>query len=346
MTEPLVTVIIPVYNVEKYLDRCVESVVGQTYRNLEILLIDDGSPDNCPAMCDAWAQRDSRIQVTHQKNAGVGMARNAGIEKASGDYLYLLDSDDYIAPETIGACCRAALEEKADVVVFGLKSLDKNGKTRLTAKSDKRKCYGSAEVREVFIPGMVGANPETGWCLGPWMNFGAILMSANLIRRANWKCVSEKEYISDDLYSILTLYSYVERAVVLPDVFYYYCENEASLTRSYRKDRFLRLKDSYQKFLSLCEACDYNSVISREITALFVSYTIAVAKQTVNAPIAFSRRLALLREIVSDELLQEILKETRFHKRNWQRRLLEYAWRHQFTLLIYLLLKLRSKIRR
>ena len=343
MTEPLVTVVIPVYNVEKYLDRCVSSVTGQTYQNLEILLIDDGSPDNCPAMCDAWARKDSRIQVTHQKNAGVGMARNAGIEKASGDYLYLLDSDDYIAPETISVCCRAASEEKADVVVFGLKSLDKNGKTRLTAKSDKRKCYSGAEIRDAFILGMVGANPETGWRIGPWMNFGAMLMSANLIRRANWKCVSEKEFISDDLYSILTLYSYVERAVVLPDMFYYYCENEASLTRSYRKDRFPRLMDSYRKFMSLCEECQFHDAVERELTAMFVGSTIAAAKQTVSAPLAFSRRLALLREIVSDELLQKMLNETRFHKRNLQRRLLEYVWRHQLTLLSYCLLKLKIK---
>ena len=89
--EPLVSVVIPIYNVEKYLDRCVSSVVNQTYRNLEIILVDDGSPDNCPAMCDAWAERDSRIRVIHKKNNGQGMARNSGMDIATGKYIFFFD---------------------------------------------------------------------------------------------------------------------------------------------------------------------------------------------------------------------------------------------------------------
>ena len=93
---PIVTVIIPVYNVEKFLDRCVQSVVNQTYKNLEIILVDDGSPDNCPAMCDEWSRKDSRIKVVHKRNAGLGMARNTGIENANGKYIFFFDSDDYV----------------------------------------------------------------------------------------------------------------------------------------------------------------------------------------------------------------------------------------------------------
>ena len=92
----LISVIVPVYKVEPYLDKCVSSIVNQTYRNLEIILVDDGSPDNCPAMCDAWAEKDSRIRVIHQKNKGSGAARNAGLDIAAGEYIGLVDSDDYI----------------------------------------------------------------------------------------------------------------------------------------------------------------------------------------------------------------------------------------------------------
>ena len=94
---PLISVIIPVYKVEKYLDISVESIVNQTYYNLEIILVDDGSPDNCPAMCDAWGKKDNRIKVIHQKNSGSGAARNIGLEKAKGDIISFVDSDDYIA---------------------------------------------------------------------------------------------------------------------------------------------------------------------------------------------------------------------------------------------------------
>ncbi|MCH5320896.1 MAG: glycosyltransferase, partial [Eubacterium sp.] len=96
MNSQKVSIIVPVYNVEKYLNRCVESIVKQTYTNLEIILVDDGSPDNCPAMCDAWAERDSRIKVIHKENGGVSSARNIGIDNADGDYISFVDSDDYV----------------------------------------------------------------------------------------------------------------------------------------------------------------------------------------------------------------------------------------------------------
>lgn len=94
-----ISVIVPIYNVEKYLNRCVDSILAQTYENLEIILVDDGSPDNCPQICDGYAKRDSRIRVIHKKNGGLSSARNAGLDVATGDYIGFVDSDDYISPD-------------------------------------------------------------------------------------------------------------------------------------------------------------------------------------------------------------------------------------------------------
>ena len=91
-----ISIIVPVYKTEQYLDRCVESIVNQTYNNLEIILVDDGSADNCPAMCDKWAEKDNRIKVIHKENGGVSSARNAGIDAASGEYIGFVDGDDWI----------------------------------------------------------------------------------------------------------------------------------------------------------------------------------------------------------------------------------------------------------
>ena len=93
---PLISVIVPVYNVEKYLNRCVESIVGQTYDNLEILLVDDGSTDNSGILCDVWSERDERVQVIHKKNGGAGAARNVALDMAKGEFVGLVDSDDYL----------------------------------------------------------------------------------------------------------------------------------------------------------------------------------------------------------------------------------------------------------
>lgn len=95
----LISVIVPVYKVEPYLEQCVSSIINQTYTDLEIILVDDGSPDRCPQICDDWAKRDKRIRVIHQKNAGAGAARNVGIAAATGNILTFVDSDDYIAPQ-------------------------------------------------------------------------------------------------------------------------------------------------------------------------------------------------------------------------------------------------------
>ena len=96
--DPLISVIVPVYKVEEYLDVCVESICGQTWQNLEIILVDDGSPDECPVLCDRWGQKDKRIRVIHKENGGLSDARNAGMKIAHGDYIGFVDSDDWISP--------------------------------------------------------------------------------------------------------------------------------------------------------------------------------------------------------------------------------------------------------
>lgn len=110
----LISVIVPVYKVEKYLDKCIQSIADQTYRNLEIILVDDGSPDRCGAMCDAWAAKDSRIKVIHKKNGGGAAARNAGLNIAAGDLIAFVDSDDYLAPCML-AHLHELMEEDADI---------------------------------------------------------------------------------------------------------------------------------------------------------------------------------------------------------------------------------------
>ncbi len=96
MLEPLISIIVPIYKVEQYLDECIETLVNQTYNNLEIILVDDGSPDNCPRMCDDWAKKDNRIKVIHKKNGGLSAARNTGLDIAKGEYIGFVDSDDFV----------------------------------------------------------------------------------------------------------------------------------------------------------------------------------------------------------------------------------------------------------
>ncbi len=115
VSNPLISVIIPVYNVEKYLDKCIQSVVNQTYENLEIILVDDGSPDNCPKICDEYAKKDKRIKVVHKENGGLSDARNAGIKYSNGEYLTFIDSDDYIVDNYVEFLYNLIIKENADI---------------------------------------------------------------------------------------------------------------------------------------------------------------------------------------------------------------------------------------
>ena len=116
---PQVSVIVPVYKTKEYLGQCVQSLCSQSYSNLEIILVDDGSPDECPALCDAYAAQDERIRVIHKENGGLSSAREAGIQNASGDYIMVVDSDDWIEPDTVASCIETAQRGNADCVMFG-----------------------------------------------------------------------------------------------------------------------------------------------------------------------------------------------------------------------------------
>lgn len=127
MEMPLISVIVPVYNVEAYLDRCVQSIVDQSYKNLEIILVDDGSPDNCPAMCDAWAEKDSRVKVVHKQNGGLSDARNAGMAISTGELMGFVDSDDWIAPDMYQHLHDLLEADGSDIAACGVEMVWEDG---------------------------------------------------------------------------------------------------------------------------------------------------------------------------------------------------------------------------
>ena len=111
----MISVIVPIYGVEKFLPNCIESLLRQTYTDLEIILVDDGSKDNCPAICDEYAKKDNRIKVIHKENGGLSSARNAGLKKACGEYISLIDSDDFVAPNFYEVLLGNAIKNDADI---------------------------------------------------------------------------------------------------------------------------------------------------------------------------------------------------------------------------------------
>lgn len=147
----LVSIIVPVYNVEKYLRRCIDSIINQTYRNIEIIIIDDGSTDNSGKICDEYAKRDNRIKIIHQQNKGVSSTRNNGIEHANGKYITFVDSDDFIERKMIETIYNKIICENADIVICGVKSIDENNNVINQSINTKENKFNNVNAIKVML---------------------------------------------------------------------------------------------------------------------------------------------------------------------------------------------------
>ena len=227
---PFISVIVPVYKVEGYLERCLVSIVNQSYRNLEILLIDDGSPDNCPRMCDELAEMDDRIKVIHKANGGLSDARNVGIEVAAGDYIMFVDSDDYIYPEMCQKLINTAMIENADIVSCNFYWTYPDGERRREAMSIEdapRILDGQKMLFHYFRGGSIDL------CV-VWNKLyrRALFFTDDRIR-------FPKGRLHEDNAINYLLYFIAKRIAIIPDCLYYYVQRDGSIMQLY-SDQNLR----------------------------------------------------------------------------------------------------------
>lgn len=342
MEKERITVVVPVYNGEKTLDRCLGSIVNQTYRDLEILLVDDGSQDRTPQMCDAWAEQDSRIRVIHRENAGVGIARNTGMEQAAGVYICFFDSDDYVDCRAVEKAYVLAKQEAADIVVFGMKAVDRNGKI-ITCRvpKGKKSCFRGHEVQELFLPDLIDNDHDEAEVKGLTFSMWSCLFSMELVRRSGWKLVSERQYLSEDSYSLIWLYRHVRSVAILPEALYAYCDNIGSLTHTYREDLMPRMKQCYLACIRLTEEQGYSEQVRKRLSGLYLSWVISAMKRAVSAG---TDRFEAVAQIVPDETVQRALRDLTWRYHSRARRMLLWAMAHKLHRSVQLMVILKSFI--
>lgn len=217
MDMELVSVIIPIYNVEDQLDRCIASVVGQTYQNLEIILIDDGSTDCSPEICDCWANKDSRIISVHQSNSGVSAARNAGLKTASGEWILQVDSDDYIAPNTVEVLLRAAMKTNAEMVICDFVKGTEN-QYRFQNEMDSQTAVVDSEeaISRIYLDSHNALRYVVPWC--------------KLCKRSLFEGICYPDgKIFEDIYTTHKLLDRCERIAVVNDILFYYYQRLNSI---------------------------------------------------------------------------------------------------------------------
>ena len=241
-----VSVIIPVYKVEKYIDQCLESVTTQTYSNLEIILVDDGSPDNCPEICEQWKKRDARIHVIHQKNQGVSSARNAALKFLPGDYIILVDSDDWIAPG-MGEKLVGGIEsaENVDAAFCGFTCADESGQVIVRQGTPPRpegivdRNKGVAEIFDAYSVML-------------WNK----IFKAELFHKEIW--FDPKLKLGEDELWIIEALKNADQIALLPEPLYYYRNRKGGVSKDFSLSE-ARLSEIASQRRVLEEIAEYDS---------------------------------------------------------------------------------------
>lgn len=312
--EVKVSVVVPVYNAERFLRVCVNSILNQTYKNLEIILIDDGAKDESPQICDELQSKDARIIVVHKENEGAGKSRNCGIKIATGEYILFVDSDDCIKPTLVERCLQAANDSKAAIVMFGVEHIDVWGNViGDTVPYSDQYIFLDEEITEKLLPEMLFSenkkerNLEIPACMA---NF----YSLDIIRKTSWYFESEKEYISEDLYSLLKLYRYIERMVVLDEALYCYRHGYESLSTSSRLMDYTLIRKFYSQCVLICKKNNYNEKVLKNISEPYLSFTIMCLKLKIRQKKKLKEKNRDINSILMDNQLHKILSERNLEK--------------------------------
>lgn len=211
----LVSIIIPVYNVEKYIDRCLNSVITQTYKNIEVILVDDGSTDKSGKICDKWSLKDSRIKSYHKENGGLADARNYGVAKANGDYIEFLDSDDFIEETTVETCMKYVnLYDNVDILCFGMKIEFENGNSYVKKMKETRNVNN--------IRGLIALNSYENIEESACNKMFAKRMFDNISFPVGKYC--------EDYYIMYKLFYKARNIVIMNNNFYHYWQRDNSIT--------------------------------------------------------------------------------------------------------------------
>lgn len=239
MNNPKVSIVVPVYNVEQYLDECVQSLLNQTLKDIEIILVDDESPDGCPQMCEKYALVDKRVKVVHKKNGGLGFARNSGLEVATGEFVTFCDSDDYVALDTYEQCYEIARKTGADEVRFLYKRFW--GKIKYQLEGCNAKMCQSADLIEKLNPILenmaVLLHPQSLEIKSTASSCTAIY-KRSVIEEKRIYFHSERELICEDFAFNIDFAAGCNLIVFTENEFYNYRHNDNSLTMTVNPDRF------------------------------------------------------------------------------------------------------------
>ena len=352
MPQPKVSIIIPVFNVEQYLERCLKSLTNQTLKDIEIILVDDSSSDNSLSICKDFAKKDNRIKVIHKENEGAGKARNAALKVATGEYIGFVDSDDFVAPDMFQVLYEKALQYNSDLVMSGVLFVDGNmfSSTGECVRKDyfeKDTHYETEEQLKELRMGIIGSKPQdeddSKYGMSIWKN----LFRHSIIKENNLFFQSEREILSEDALFMIDFISCIKKATGINEAFYSYCRNGESISKSYKKDRFQKslvfVNEAQKRFSRDIQKEEYQIYIYR--------FWQAMCRVLCSQEIMFSKSNGLnykglksrLKDICSHPLTREVFKIYPISTLPLKQRIFAYCMKFRLYLFLKILVGLRSK---
>ena len=340
-----VSIIVPVYNVEKYITRCVESLINQTLEDIQIILVDDGSKDQSGKLCDEYADKDNRIFVIHKENEGQGIARNQGLEMAEGKYVCFVDSDDYVEAFMCEKLFYIMENENADMCTFGYEIDSPDGKI-VRVPRIRNEVYENDKIKNEFSLHFFGDDPNDDNLRG----FSSCMSCFRLevIKDNHIRFQSEREVLSEDNLFCLALLNYLNKVVTTSEVFYHYVRKIDSFSQGYMPERMDMTKILIKKLMEYAAKYGIEGSVTIRIAGLIWINLMSTIKQNVrrvgveiNIWTAFNDISCLC----GDRLFIEYLRNLVGLQMSKKQKLFLWSFLHKKILLIYIMAQIRANIR-
>lgn len=332
----LFSIIVPVYNTEKYLKQCIESILEQSFKDFELILVDDGSMDNSPEICDSFAVKDSRVKVIHQKNAGVVKARKTGLVNSKGSYIITVDSDDYVDKKMLEKIYNAILENNCDMVAFGARAVD-GKKQEKFSNALLPGCYGGYKIEEIYKDFMFIKSKKT-------LNFGNMLFSlwSKAIKRElleEFQLQTPEEINKgDDLAVVAPIIYRCKKIIVIDECFYFYRVNPESIMHCFSEKDAFSLKALVTYLKPICQN-EYEINLYMCVTKMFLEHLAGIIKGSSNYS-EFKEKAKRFYNICGNDLISCFDIRGLYLKD----KVLVICAKYKLILLLYVLYKVKEKI--
>ena len=338
---PKVSIVIPVYNMQKYLDKCMQSVLAQSLTDIEILLVDDGSSDASPAMCDDYAKKDFRVRAVHKPNGGLTSAWKRGSQEATGDYIGYIDSDDYIEKDMFERLYERAAATDADIVCCGLTHLyEDDPQRRWTEQMEfETDSLRKEELKSIVYPTLINDGSFMGRRLQP--NRVTKIVKADLVKRNLEMCADEVS-IGEDYQFSLCMFLDAQRVEIIRDYFpYYYYMNNASMTMRHDKtypEKIRIMRDNLCRISDAKNIYDLKPQIWNDYVCLLVLHVKGIVYKQKEVPYRLLKQE--MREVLSQPDVTQALRKWDMPRLSIAEKLFLYFMKHHMYFAIWLVVRL------